>query len=69
MDESLLFWGKVLSVSKLPHYDTWQMHNKVGEIEICLIQQLKIRGFSLEESLLVHEYNHTHVHACVLCCV
>ena len=69
MDESLLFWGKVLSVSKLPHYDTWQMHNKVGEIEICLIQQLKIRGFSLEESLLVHEYNHTHVRACVLCCV
>ena len=42
---------------------------KWGEIEICLIQQLKIGGFSLEESLLVHEHMHRYVHACVLSCV
>ena len=56
-----------------PNYHDIMIHGKCiitwGEIEICLIQQLKIGEFSLEESLLVREHRHTHVHACVLSCV
>ena len=56
-----------------PNYHDIMIHGKCiikwGEIEISLIQQLKIGGFSLEESLLVHEHMHTYVRACVLSCV
>lgn len=64
MDEPLVFFLKTLKgFPKLPqHSDVWQMGNKMEWDKDILTQQLKIRDFPLEKSLLVHGHNtHTYV--------